>query len=97
MNASALHVQANKDGVRGFMMRLPPFVYTKDFSFFYDVMYRAAERKGSASYVGDGAALLLLCLKAAHCLHMHDNMAVDNDIYVCQCIQPPVTNRVFHS
>lgn len=87
LTAPALHVQANKDGVRGVMMRLPPFVYTKDFSFFYDVMYKAAEKKDSASYVGDGAALLLCYLSAAHCLHMHDNMAIANDTYVCRCIQ----------
>ncbi len=57
-------LQGNDNGVRAVVFRLPPFVYTKDFSFFYDVMYKAAEKKGSSSYVGEGkqSQLLLNCL-----------------------------------
>lgn len=40
-------------------MRLPPFVYAKDFSYFYDVMYNAAKTKGAASYVGTGESLTM--------------------------------------
>ena len=39
-------------------MRLPMYTYGKNFSFFYDVRYKAAEKKGVASYVGEGALLL---------------------------------------
>jgi len=35
-------------------MRLPPFVYTKDFSGFYEMLYKGAEKKGSADYPGEG-------------------------------------------
>ncbi|DBA75923.1 hypothetical protein WJX79_003476 [Trebouxia sp. C0005] len=44
----------NDTGVRAVVMRLPPFVYARGFSFFYNVMYKAAEKNGSASYIGAG-------------------------------------------
>lgn len=86
------HAQANKDRVRGVVMRLPPLVYTKDFAFFYDVMYKAAEKKGSASYIGDGTPLPLFCLRVVHCLHIHENLAGPNDSCVCLCFLTVDTN-----
>lgn len=47
-------LQGNDTGVRAVVMRLPPFVYARGFSFFYNVMYKAAEKNGSASYIGAG-------------------------------------------
>lgn len=47
-------LEGNDKGIRAVVMRLPPFVYAKDFSYFYDVMYKAAKTKGAASYVGTG-------------------------------------------
>lgn len=43
------------------VMRLPPFVYAKDFSYFYNVMYKAAKTKGAASYVDTGESLTTSC------------------------------------
>ncbi|KAL0056069.1 hypothetical protein WJX82_007413 [Trebouxia sp. C0006] len=42
----------NDTGLRAVVVRLPPFVYARGFSFLYNVMYKAAEKNGSASFVG---------------------------------------------
>ena len=54
------NVQGNERSVRAAVMRLPMYTYGKNFSFFYDVRYKAAEKKGAASYVGGGMLLLAL-------------------------------------
>ena len=64
MTHGALHLllQGNENGIRAVVIRLPMFVYTHNFSFFYDVMYTAAEQKGAASYVGKGTLHNSICL-----------------------------------
>ena len=47
-------LQGNDTGLRAVVVRLPPFVYARGFSFLYNVMYKAAEKNGSASFVGAG-------------------------------------------
>ncbi len=47
-------LQGNDTGLRAVVIRLPLFVYARGFSFFYDVMYKAAEKNSSASYIGAG-------------------------------------------
>ncbi|DBA95885.1 TPA: hypothetical protein ACH3X1_001424 [Trebouxia sp. C0004] len=49
----------NDTGLRAVIIRLPPFVYDRHkplsdrgFSFFYNIMYKAAEKNNSASYIG---------------------------------------------
>ena len=47
-------LQGNDTGLHAAVIRLPPFVYARGFSLFYNVIYKAADKDGSASYIGAG-------------------------------------------